>query len=358
MQGCISVATGHQAWSQPHPQSDCSLPINPDMPQMQNQNIMACRADLMSVEQTAAWVRTLGYFKGWEEAIEYENSFRSNQIKGYLLQSLTLDSLKSDLGIWMYGHRLEIMEAIKSLFPNMREMSSTMPKSTFTNSPIRSSMVLSGRGSGNLSSAMIYSPVVTFGTPQSVPQYSGMCYSPNVRSDVTGIKNDSPIQSTEVRSDDTGIKNGSPVQSTTMSNAGKKDNEGHTLKSEEPSRYHWCSNCNSGDKIISSTENPSKKKTDETDQSKAAKRAKKKSKRAGPSNPVEYMTLRDVQVRVGKSVTSKVVGELSDKQIVVINQIKGRSGRVVEKTQDGKYTKLGWVPLFTASGRQLLVKKR
>jgi len=69
----VPVETRHQA----QPQSD--LPMN-DAPVMLNKKVLACRADLMTVDQTADWVRTLAYFNGWEEAIEYDKNFRSNQI--------------------------------------------------------------------------------------------------------------------------------------------------------------------------------------------------------------------------------------------------------------------------------------
>merc|ERR1719419_1784997 len=93
-------------------------------------------------------------------------------------------------------------------------------------------------------------------------------------------------------------------------NLGKGD---HTSMSENPSRHH----CSPDFEWIPSTKGilPSIN-TYENDQSKVAKRVTKKSKRAGPSNPVEYMTLCEVQFRAGKSATSNVVGELNARQTV------------------------------------------
>jgi len=302
---------------------------------------MACRADLMTVEQTCAWVRTLGYFKGWEEAIEYENSFRSNQIRGYLLQNLTLDSLKSDLDIWKFGHRLEIMNAIKRLFPNTGKMSSNMNKSTVSSSSMYKPMVSSDMGSGIVGSPMntfFCSPVVSFETPLSSRQSMGTYYLPNVRNDMIGIRNGLPTRTFE-----------QPMETVSeFGNLGKGD---YTTMLEKPSRHHCSPDF---EKIASSKSMSSYMNTYENDQ--IAKRVTKNSRRARPTNPVEYMTLCEVQIRAGKSATSKVVGELNARQTVVINQVKGRSGRVVEKDQNGIYTKKGWVSLFTASGRQLLVR--
>jgi len=228
------------------------------------------------------------------------------------------------------------MNAINSLFPNTGEMSSNMANSPVSSNPMYSPMVLSGMGS---QMNTFYSPVVTIGTPQSPTQSMGVCYSPNFRSDIVGIRNGSPTktfgQSLETVSDFGNLGKGNPL----------------TI-SEKPSIHHHGSDF---EKSPSSKEMPSYTNTYEKDQNNIVKRNRKKSKRAGPSNPVEYMALCEVQIRAGRSATSKVVGELNARQTVVINQIKGRSGRVVEKRESGKYTKKGWVSLFTASGRQLLV---
>jgi len=53
-----------------------------------------------------------------------------------------------------------------------------------------------------------------------------------------------------------------------------------------------------------------------------------KSKRASPSNPIEYKVLRKVAIRIGRSVYPRVLEELKEGNVVVINQIKRRSGRV------------------------------
>jgi len=84
-------------------------------PQTPNSSASATRVDLMTTEQTAAWIRTLSHFSGWEEADRYASSFKENEIWGHLLPKLTVDSLKTGLGIMKYGHRLAIILAIKGL---------------------------------------------------------------------------------------------------------------------------------------------------------------------------------------------------------------------------------------------------
>jgi len=185
-----------------------------------------------------------------------------------------------------------------------------------------------------------YSPVVTFGTQQSGPQYMGMHYLPNFRSDMESMSNGSPT--------------GNFVHSmVTVSEFGILGMGDHSTMPEKVSKHHYSPHF---DKIPSSKVIPFSINEYKNDQNKVVMKVKMKSKRAGPSNPIDYRTLCEVQMRRGKPATSKILGELNAGQTVVINQIKGRSGRVVEKDQSGKYVKKCWVSLFTASGRQLLVK--
>jgi len=335
LQGGVPAATGQHPW-QAQLQHDCSLPVNVHTTQMQNHQVMACRADLMNVEQTAAWVRTMGYCYGWEEAEQYEHNFRDNGIKGYLLESLTLQSLKTDLGISKYGHRLEIMMAIKRLFPKMVTMTPDMVKNTGTNSP--SPMLLTFTGSTNVSSPIntFYSPVIIFDTPQSGSHE----YSSKVHSHSEGIRSSSS-SSTFVN------------QIKMVSDSKNQSDQGSVPKTEHPygEIRNFCSN-HSGP-IPGQKEMPPDVNSSQCDHSKV----KRKSKRAGPTNPVEYVTLCEVQIRAGKSVNANVVGELNEGQTVVINQIKGRSGRIVEQEVNGRNTNKGWVTLFTSKGKQRLVEK-
>jgi len=238
-QGSNPVCSNQQVMSQVHTPVNGMNPVMINSPQVSNLQVNACVADLMTVEQTAAWVRTLGYFNRWEEAQEYEAIFRNNGIKGYLLQNLTLESLKSELGISKFGHRMEFMMAIESLFPNKTKI-------TVRNGPVS---------------------------------------SPAIRT-LVGYENDSSAVRTIC----------SPI----------------------------------GDK--------------------------KKIKRASPSNPVKYMAVRATNIRAGKLANSNVIGELEGGKIVVVNQIKGRSGRIIEKKKNGLYNVVGWASLHTANGQPCLVR--
>jgi len=79
--------------------------------------VFLIRADKMTVEQTAEWVRNLSIRNLWQEANEYARNFAEHKIGGYLLQKLTNKTLEEKLGIVKCEHRLKIMFAINCLFP-------------------------------------------------------------------------------------------------------------------------------------------------------------------------------------------------------------------------------------------------
>jgi len=67
----------------------------------------------MSEEGAAIWVEMIGSFKGWKEARDYAQSFKMHGITGHVLPYLSVKSLQSELNIWKFGHRLEIIAAIE-----------------------------------------------------------------------------------------------------------------------------------------------------------------------------------------------------------------------------------------------------
>jgi len=123
-------------------------------PNLPNSSVSAIPVDLMTTEQTAAWIRTISQFSGWEEAEEYASSFKENEIWGHLLPKLTVNSLKSELGIMKYGHRLEIILAIKGLYNGMAHgVEDNGQGSDGTKSPIPVDMSESEPSSLNVSPA-------------------------------------------------------------------------------------------------------------------------------------------------------------------------------------------------------------
>jgi len=255
-----------------------------------------------------------------------------------LLQRISIESLKCELGIKKYGHRIEIMMEIKNLFPSMGTMNQIVLANTIANSPMLTPM--------NVGSPMntFYSPVVNFGTPQSGSQSVGSAYSPHFQSSMASIRNCSTTRTFVQKPE-------------TVSDVGNQNEQDSARKSEKLYGKLCCSNCNSYVPIREEKEVSSSTSAKERYQSKKLYTGVKgKSKRAGPTNPVEYVTLCKVEVRAGKTPCAKVLRELNEGQIVVINQIKGRSGRIVEFSPNRGYVKKGWVSMCTSKGRQLLVK--
>jgi len=297
------------------------------LPHHLTHNPVLVRVDLMTVEQTSAWIRSFSLFHGWDEAEQYSWSFHENRICGRHLGKMTMYTLKYDLGIMKCGHRLEIKEAIEHLFPDaLRE--------------------------------------VTRVENEMMDKYkSSMCES---------------VQGTELK--EIGAQ---PAQISKLHSYYKHKTNQHDLTSSrvrrQPSHISKLgfvsrsstvltenrhSNLNSIDKQTNignpQTVNLSKTFDSRTATGTSAEvlsfRIRKKSPRARPDNPTKYKALRNARIRAGKSAGTDIVGYLPKGSVVLINQIKGRSGRIIAPEPDGCYLKVGWVTLYTHDRQQLLEK--
>jgi len=74
--------------------------------------------NMMSVEQTANWIRNFGVHRGWQEAGVYACTFSKNKIKGSTLKHLNHEILKFDIGMLNHFHRLNLLATIRQLFPS------------------------------------------------------------------------------------------------------------------------------------------------------------------------------------------------------------------------------------------------
>jgi len=84
-----------------------------------NNLVTANHVYMMTVEQTATWVRTYGTHMGWQEATLYAMSFRRNGINGVILKHLNHEILKFDLGMSNDLHRLKLLAVIRQLLPSI-----------------------------------------------------------------------------------------------------------------------------------------------------------------------------------------------------------------------------------------------
>jgi len=252
-------------------------------------------ANNMTIAQTGEWVRTLSRQNFWKEADEYADTFKKKKIMGHLLPKLTNEVLKKDLGIVKYGHRLQIMFAIMRLFPKTVVSEHFAEEKNFPKDKRQS------------------------------PMLESMVESKSVESIASTLQKRSPS-----------------IQSMMVSTPPQGDLEPSEHKTDV---VKWFGSQEKSTIAVSSSS-----RRDFTTNSKC------KNIRAKPTNPRFYKTLRKVKLRAGKSGEAKVIGYLPKGSLVLINQIKGRRGRVVIQKENGRYKNLGWVSLLTEDKKQLLKK--
>jgi len=280
----------------------------------------------MNLDNTAEWIRNLGKSKRWSEADSYAQSFKNNNITGYLLDKLNTGSLKSELGITKYGHRLEIMAAIKGLYTNASSGGENgCREADFSNNGLNTEssngyLTREGRCLGEFGSEVSYQ------NQKAACRWTGKSL---------GIVEDSYEYTS------------SPVSSN-LFNVSK-----HAQEVKK-----WVNPCTDSFLVRKWSNAPLSYLCSKKSESSIADNVKGKSKRARPGNHIAYKALHKVTIQKGKSFSSCIVGQLLENSIVIINQIKGRRGRIVLKKPNGDLLVVGWVPLFTRKGQQLLAKHK
>jgi len=76
-------------------------------------------------------------------------------------------------------------------------------------------------------------------------------------------------------------------------------------------------------------------------------------KKPSPSSPMEYISLEDLKIRIGKSLNGDRVGILRKGQKVTVNQIKGKRARLIRPKQEVK--DWGWVSMYSKDDGQPLL---
>jgi len=295
------------------------------LPHYLTHNPVLVRVDLMTVEQTAAWIRSFCLFNGWDEAEQYSKSFHQNGICGRHLKKITMFSLKNDLGILNCGHRLDIKETIERLCPdalrevtrmeteimdkNKSSMSESVHETEFKKKYVQPAQI------SNLHSYFIRKT------------YQHNLTSSSVRRPPSHISTLGVVS----RSSTVLAEN----QNGNMNVVDKKPNMGNAQAVSLSKTFDRQTATGTFPEVISF-------------------RIRKKSPRTRPDNPTKYKTLRKAKIRAGKPARTDIIGHLSKGSVVLINQIKGRSGRIVTPQPDGCYTKVGWVTLYTRNRQQVL----
>jgi len=280
----------------------------PDQPWLQRCHLTPVRVDLFTVEQTAEWIRALSLANGWAEANQYSWSFYQNGIFGHQLEKITLGSLKNDLGIIKYGHRLAIVAEIERMYPPRKREVKTCKVGDSNRCDTKS---------------------VLDSEDEEIDSKSKQIPKP-LRSEKDKTSNHDLASCNEALTVE--------VITTTASMS-------HDNKSKE-----FSNSC--GEEQTRKLDKGQVEKVSPAEVLSFSVR--KKSIRARPDNPVKYKALRNAKIRSGKSVRSDTISYLTKGAVVVINQIKGRSGRVVVLQPNGEFKKVGWVTLYTHDRQQLM----
>jgi len=277
-------------------------------------------------DMNADWsVCNLRFTKGWSEVDTEADSFRSNTTTDYILDKFKIEYLKSELRIKMYRQRLEIMSAINDLYSTpSRErekgnIKASLPSTSRSIDTLNDPLTNKGRLYINLASK------VSHPNPTAPSIWTAESAGPDL--------NNYPF---------------------TVSTA---CNNKFNLQERVQEVKKWV---DPGNKSF--LDKKSKKLFSHNYAKKSgrpmADRGKSKSQRARPGKPQVYKALHKVTIQKGKTWSSCIVGQLLKNSIVLINQIKGRTGRIVLRKPNGELVVVGWVPLRTSKGRLLLVKYR
>jgi len=82
----------------------------------------------------------------------------------------------------------------------------------------------------------------------------------------------------------------------------------------------------------------------------------KKLKRPTPSRPRPFRVLSTtLQVRYGRTMKSRKIGQKKKGEVVLVNRTKGRRARLCIE-ENGSFKKIGWASLFTKGGYPLMLQ--
>jgi len=81
---------------------------------------LACNGmHIMTVDQTANWIRGVCLRWGWRQTEGYVTSFRVNKINGIMLTHLNHEILRFDMGIRNHFHRVNLLAVIRHFSPRL-----------------------------------------------------------------------------------------------------------------------------------------------------------------------------------------------------------------------------------------------
>jgi len=278
----------------------------------------------MTTTQTSLWIWTLGFRMGWQEAERYSMSFKEQAISGYNLPKITVEFMKSDLGIKNHIHCLVIKSAIEWLFPSFNPFTVEVFESENESASWEMKMFNSGMGESN--SYMNITLDSTLGRSTSGVHMNSIAKTENPA-----------LRSRQL------ILTLRPEQQVTyrqIDHLKRKFSEfnyiveiGHS--STKPGAY-----------VVVFENDKMAQEANVRARDIGFKLSKYRPKRPSPTNRVRFEVLRNLEIREGKSMNGEIVGEVNEKDVIVVNQTKGRRARIVSY-ENGKWVNFGWVSKYS-----------
>jgi len=374
--------------------------MSPRQPCLNSQNrsiSVVSFAHLMTIEETAIWIWTFGYHRGWQEAETCAINFRLNNVSGAFLPQLNDHNLQFFVGITKSEHRGEVLSAVRYLFP-MVPLCYANPA---TGCPL---FDLENPNSSMNTSCSLYDSNADFESVTSVsvcPTVTGKitqadCY------DITSESGNSKFCSvfgcvgSDYYQDDkslqmpqfTGVRKScvGSVINEDVGVAGKPavfpfgyvrrqirhkklqttivTDESLSCESQMDLIRSRFKKMNFDVKVEKSKKKPQtfvitfKDYTEATTAHGQADKIGypltfKRPVRPGPNRPVQYKSLEDLEIREGKSMKGNCTGILGKGEIVTVNQLKRNRARLTKQNEDGELVTLGWVSVHNSNGVQL-----
>jgi len=361
----------------------------------------------MTVDETANWIWTLGWYHGWEEAHGYHQNFRDQEISGILLPELTVEFLKLKLGIANERHRLIIMSTIRKLFPNttvkdpeylslysyVSLLVPSVNQSDFDGTKSMNPDSLSQISNHKLDGSDIMS--VSCSSRDSIKTDNRYDIGSDYVQKEHQVENNVEGKLRESGGSDSQFCK-SPIRKTEMSIS-------DPLTAKEPQlidEVSWRSrNLELKDRTLFVNLRPEQILRDKIQQiylirkqlseictyvdirptrknpyiytvvfpnSTLANEALSRSDdmefklikswlhRPRPKRPIKYKSLYPLNVNSGRSVHGKLVDKLREGDIVTVNQVKGRRARLINCKKNGETKTIGWVSLRDLDGEPFM----
>jgi len=259
----------------------------------------------ISFHQIASFILLFGIGKMYDEAELYSEKFRSHELGGELMNTLTDKMLEEDLGITNGDHRAEILAFISYLFS--------------VNSQTNTDIICSPPGIWTVTPSMYVEPAYnqcTESTRASSYYTISSCCTDEGKSTVKtigtigstmGMKMPHILSSRKHRSDEKQTPNVVPARCMreTRKDVLETEDTGFILTANQLEHHHF-------------------------------------------ERPAKFRVLSDVLIRARMAVEAESIGELKQKDVIYVQEIRNQCARFFWNV-DG-----AWVSLFSNSGDRLL----